>query len=97
MTGTKEKAWLQSASRQHLQGYTYLQKTNDGGGQFTINLTSSDPNQEGSPKEVAKRVTFIAEDGPGSYHMAYAVLYHLDRILGVSGRVPSGILGVFLP
>ena len=83
MLGTKELAWRRSAQIQPLEGYSHLVKNSDGGGQFTINLTRP----EGGPKQAARRVTFIAEDGPGSYHMAYAVIYHLDRILGVRGTV----------
>ncbi|GFO25236.1 extracellular tyrosine-protein kinase pkdcc-like [Plakobranchus ocellatus] len=87
LKGVKEHAWRRSAHRQHLHGYNNLVKSNGGGGQFTVNLTQHAAAALNG-KEVARRAAFIAEDGPKVYHMAYAVVYQLDRILGLFHTPP---------
>ncbi|GFR97359.1 extracellular tyrosine-protein kinase PKDCC-like [Elysia marginata] len=90
LKGTRESAWRQSAQHQALHKYNHLIKNSDGGGgQFTINFNRSALGDvHTGPKPAARRATFIAADGPGSYHMAYAVVYHLDRILGIYHTPP---------
>ncbi|RUS77536.1 hypothetical protein EGW08_014690 [Elysia chlorotica] len=89
LKGTKEQEWRQLAQHQPLEEYTRLMKTGGGGGRFTINLTL---NAEAGAKQVTRRATFIAANGPGVYHTAYAVVYHLDRILGLYHTPPCVVI-----
>lgn len=78
--GVGEKVWKRSVKRLNMEGQSQLQKAEGGGGRYLANLTKQvldDINDR------VKNVMFISEEGPEVYHMAYAIVYQLDRLLGV--------------
>lgn len=67
-------------SKQDFRSPTEMIKTEGIGGKFVLSFANS----SAESGVETKRIMFISEEGPHVYHKAYAVLYQLDRILGVS-------------
>ncbi|XP_055861948.1 uncharacterized protein LOC106075241 [Biomphalaria glabrata] len=74
----REQSWRKSALSQNLEEPNRIARLESGGGRFQANLVD-----DGETNRAAAKVTFIAEEGPKAYHKAYAILYHLDRLLGL--------------
>ncbi|XP_059143669.1 uncharacterized protein LOC131931006 [Physella acuta] len=98
LKGMDEKVWQRSVIRQKMGAFSRLSKLESGGGKFDVNLTTT-PN---STDEV-KKVTFLAENGPKLYHVSYAVVYQLDRLLGlyhvppcVTKQLPATVVNRYL-
>ncbi|BFZ18610.1 hypothetical protein BsWGS_21648 [Bradybaena similaris] len=85
LKGVREQAWRRSALGHHITGLSHLEKKQDGGDQFVVKLANTSVDDADLQ---SRRLVFIAEDGPSVYHVAYAVVYHLDRLLGLYHTPP---------
>ncbi|BFZ04575.1 hypothetical protein BsWGS_07614 [Bradybaena similaris] len=82
--GLREQAWKTMASKQDFRSPVEMVKTEGVGGKFVLSFANSSADS-GVKTE---RIMFISEEGPRVYHKAYAVLYQLDRILGLYHTPP---------
>ncbi|CAG5127234.1 unnamed protein product, partial [Candidula unifasciata] len=82
--GLKEQAWKKAASKQDFKSPLEMMKSLGRGGKFVLNFVNPSKDRDGT----AKKIMFISEDGPRAYHKAYAILYQLDRILGLYHTPP---------
>ena len=80
--GKQEKDWKRAVRIQSVSGYSYLQALSgrwDHGGSMLIHYNTS------SAGHSISRAKFIVEEGQNQNHLAFALVYHIDRLLGVSG------------
>ncbi|XP_050411422.1 uncharacterized protein LOC126825707 isoform X2 [Patella vulgata] len=86
LKGMREMDWQRSVKRQTAGTFSNLMAakgTVPKGGKFLVGLKTDDIN------EIVSKAMFTAEDGPSQYHIAQAMIYHLDRLLGLYHTPPS--------
>ena len=89
--GKQEKDWKRAVRIQSVSGYSYLQALSgrrDHGGSMLIHYNTS------SAGHSISRAKFMVEEGQNQNHVAFALVYHIDRLLGVSGVCVCVCVGV---
>ncbi|KAH9524296.1 hypothetical protein Btru_054072 [Bulinus truncatus] len=82
LKNTREQVWRKWAVSHKLGTPYRIARLEGGGGRFQASLLSEEPSI------TSDKVTFIAEEGAKAYHKAYAIVYHLDRLLGLYHTPP---------
>lgn len=76
-----EKEWRYAVQIQRVENFSSLRalgSSGSKGGTMIINFNTTNPGL------TISKAKFIAEDGPKQSHIAFSLLYHMDRLLGVS-------------
>ncbi|XP_041347887.1 uncharacterized protein LOC121367655 isoform X2 [Gigantopelta aegis] len=93
LKGVRESDWRKSIQSQRVGSYKGLIAStgqNPQGGKFLIQFAA------GNPDEPVTRAMFISEKGPDQFHVAQAITYQIDRLLGLY-HTPPTITGRLTP
>lgn len=80
ITGMTEVDWIQKMKWQKIvshDGLNDFTAPSTIGGRFNVSMIGSDKDSK------LRNAMFLAEIGPSQYHIAYYIVYKLDRLLGV--------------